>query len=176
MAGGPLPATSNCPAFNSGDDQPRVKFSELPKVPDRGRHQLAASFITRKTRRRTGGLIHLHTQVRPRPNERHDGCLGGLRHIDVQECDDQLSQEVQDNECIVDVLGSCPAILSACRRLQSASNGGCVFITPSPRLGSHEIGLAIAGRARHRRVRSLEPARGGCRRQPPRRAHANRPP
>jgi hypothetical protein len=38
-------ATSNCPAFNSGDGQPRVKFSELPKVPDRGRHQLAASFI-----------------------------------------------------------------------------------------------------------------------------------
>lgn len=43
-AGGPLPATSNCPAFNSGDDQPPIKFLELPKVPDRGRQIEAASF------------------------------------------------------------------------------------------------------------------------------------
>src|ERR1700743_1156260 len=47
MAGGPLPATSNCPAFNSGDDQPPIKFSELSKVPDRGRQIKAASFRCR---------------------------------------------------------------------------------------------------------------------------------
>ena len=58
MAGGPLPATSNCPAFNSGDDQPPIKFLELPKVPYRGRQIEAASFPFRR-RARCPERIHI---------------------------------------------------------------------------------------------------------------------
>ena len=53
----------------------------------------------------TGGLFHLRAKVWPRPNERYHGRLLGLRHIDVQECDDELSQQIQNNKRVGDVLG-----------------------------------------------------------------------
>lgn len=80
----------------------------------------------------TGGLSGSRAEIRARPNEHHDGRLCGLRHIDVQERYDLFSQEVQDNERIVDVLRRLSGHIERVSPSPSASDGGCVFITPRP--------------------------------------------
>ena len=55
-------------------------------------------------RREPGGPFHLRAKVWPRPNERYHGRLLGLWHIYVQERNDDLSQQIQNNKRVGDVL------------------------------------------------------------------------